>query len=111
MGIGEINTSQAKVRYSFVPINGKKLESCPYLVLEKTRSHAVSQALQPLRKLPCPHFPKVTRLTTHSVAVLGQHWRETFARVDPGTFAGVVTATRPTEGTRQPPDAHHLVTV
>lgn len=89
---------------------GKKLESCPYLVLEKTGSHAISQALQLLRKPPWPHFPKVTHLTTHSVALLGQHRGETLARVDPGTFAGVVAALRPTEGTWQPPDARRLAT-
>lgn len=67
-------------------------------MLEKTRSHTISQAWQPLQKRPWPHFPKVTRLTTHSVALLGQLRRETLARVDPGTFTGMVTATRPTEG-------------
>lgn len=56
-----------------------------------------------LQKPPWPYFPKVTRLTTHSVALLGQLRRETLARVDPGTFAGMVTATRPAEGSLAAP--------
>ena len=110
MGIGEINTNQATVSTVLYPYDWGKARTLSIRSAGEDEESRDFSGTAALRKPPWPLFPKVTRLRTHSVALLGQHRRETLARVDPGTFAGVVTAIRPAEGTWQSPDARRLAT-